>query len=586
MEKEKKEKKLILEKVFFKDTSSYVIWVIAAVLSTVLSKTFLWLLKARIDFSDFPIWLCLAFVSTVMAITGCVLRNNENYYYNTGGNIINKVMIALAVVFSGVLIAGSIGSGPMFQAKNLYNEVAPFVETIGERNASNAFPDLLGKNNDTSNLPLIGDAEAIKKAETEMGKYPALGSQFGLHKEELTSQNINGKLCYVIPLQPSDCFKWNSSEGAPGFFIIDRNSGEVEYIEKAYFSTTSAPFGDNTYRVVNSYLDRMGISGLTTDASPEVDDNKNLHFITTVYHFKGVCGGYRQIDGVVDMNAHTKECSYYPLDKIPSWIDRVVPEDFFVTYLKDYGNYKGGFLNSIFGKKGVQTITEDSESPEIGSEENTYNSSSAADYDVIYIDGICYYYTGWTSVGKEGASNGIMMMNSRDASIRYYPTYGVSEGKAQDVVEGLVADKGYESTYPLLLKVAGEETYFHLMRDKNENLVGYAFCNYKDHTKAAYATSIDEAEAAYIKALGKENDSDSLDESTLAKVKGKISDVRDEVVDGNTIYYVKVEGVNQIFSAYSKVNIDLVFANIGDSIEIEYYESDSSIEAIKKCSIS
>lgn len=170
--------------------------------------------------------------------------------------------------------------------------------------------------------------------------------------------------------------------------------------------------------------------------------------------------------------------------------------NFFVSYLGDYGTYKNGFWNSVFAKKDVQSMTTDSSLPVVD-ETTGKTHENPKTYDVIYIDGVCYYYTGWTSVGKEGASNGVMMMDSRTGDITYYPTYGISEGKAQSVVEGLVSDKGYESTYPLLLKVAGEETYFHLMRDKSDNLVGYAFCSYKDYQKAAYGKSIDEAEAGF-----------------------------------------------------------------------------------------
>lgn len=573
--------KVILKKIFFEEVSSNVIFGVISTIFIALDIWILWFSKIRISFTDWPIYLTIGLTALILAAFGAFLRSQFDC---RNGNVVNKILLAAGILSLLTFFIGVTGSGPLFQSCNLHSEVAAHVqEAKGE-----AFPNLLGKNNDTSNLPLIGDAEAIKRAETEMGKFPALGSQFRLDKDELTSQNMDGKLVYVIPLEPTDMFKWDSKEGAPGFFIVDRNNGKTEFVEKAFFTTTAAPFGDNILRVVNSYLDKEGISGLTTDPSPEVDDEKDLHFITTVYNHKGFCGGYNEVLGVVDVNAHTKETKFYSMKDIPDWVDRVIPENFFVTYLGDYGTYKNGFWNSAFAKKDVQSMTTDSSLPETDEVTGKTHENPKA-YDVVYIDGVCYYYTGWTSVGKEGASNGIMMMDSRTGDITYYPTYGISEGKAQSVVEGLVSDKGYESTYPLLLKVAGEETYFHLMRDKTENLVGYAFCSYKDYTKAAYGTSIDEAEAAYIKSLGKsaESVSTELDKAKAETAKGIIEDIRSEVLDGNTIYYIKVNSVNdKIFSAHSKVNIDLVFAEKGDEIEIEYYASDSSVEAIKSCKIS
>lgn len=568
--------------IFFEEMSSNVIFGIIATILVAIDTWILWFSKIRISLADWPIYLVVGITALILAGVGKILRSEFDACYK--GNLVNKVCLGLGIVSMIILFSGLAGSGPLCQSKNLYSEVAAHVQEV----KGDPFPNLLGKNNDTSNLPLIGDAEAIKRAETEMGKFPALGSQFQLDKNELTSQNMDGQLVYVIPLEPIDMFKWDSKTGAPGFFIVDRNNGETEFVEKPFFTTTAAPFGDNVLRVTNSFLDKEGISGYTTDPSPEVDDKKELHFITTVYTHKGFCGGYNEVLGVVDVNAHTKEANFYSRDDIPEWVDRVIPEAFFVSYLGDYGAYKNGFWNSLFAKKDVQAMTSDSSIPQIDTDTGKVHELSCA-YDVIYIDGVCYYFTGWTSVGKEGSSNGVMMMNSKTGDITYYPTYGISEGKAQSVVEGLVSDKGYESTYPLLLKVAGEETYFHLMRDKSENLVGYAFCSYKDYTKAAYGTSIDEAEAAYIKTLGKSAESVSaeIDKSKAETVKGTIEDIRSEVLDGNTIYYIKVDSVNdKIFSAHSKVDIDLVFAEKGDEIEIEYYASDSSVEAIKSCKIS
>lgn len=34
-----------------------------------------------------------------------------------------------------------------------------------------------------------------------MGKKPSLSSQFEIKEESVTSQSINGELCYVIPIE-------------------------------------------------------------------------------------------------------------------------------------------------------------------------------------------------------------------------------------------------------------------------------------------------------------------------------------------------------------------------------------------------
>ena len=478
-------------------------------------------------------------------------------------NVLTKILKWVTIIFSVITLLGGIIYSPLMKSKSYYAKVEEMVTVVADTEETSAFPNLLGENNDTSNIPLIGVPEAIKKAETEMGRFPALGSQFELKTEDMTSQSIDGELCYVIPLQPKSWIKW-SDDGNQGYFIIDRNNGNTTFVEDSLVTTTRAPFGDSTQRIINSYLNDIGVSGWVTDISPEVDDEGNFHYIGTVYTIHGI-GGYKTVKGVVEVDAWAKTCNYYSIDEIPEYVDRVYPESFFNDYLSYYGNYKDGFWNSVLGQKGVQEQTEGS--------------------DVIYIDGVCYYYTGWTSAGKGESSNGIMMMNSRTGEITYYKTYGISEEKAQGIAEGLVQEKEYTASYPLLLQVGGKETYFMLMRDKNENLVGYAFVSYKDYSKAAVSTSLLEAQANYVKALASGNSANALDETNVAVTKGTVSAITSEVLEGTTIYYVKVEDSDTIYQLFSNLDINIVFTTVGDEIEIEYYDSGSNLETAISCKV-
>ena len=557
----------------FLSAKRWIIWAVALVLVVLAEMGLFWLAKTRMYFHSAGVLFLLTIGVGIMTIVTCVLHAFENddlryehkwddkKHLGEQKSILAIVSIVLVIILAAGSILGPWFSSSMFNARAFYNTVKENVTVITDNEEISAFPNLLGEKNDTSNLPLIGIPEAIKKAETEMGRYPALGSQFELIEEDMTSQSINGELCYVIPLQPKSIFKW-SEEGNHGYFIIDRNNGKTTFVETSLHATTEAPFGDNAKRIINNYLNDMGIEGLVTDISPEVDDENNFHYVATVYTVKGI-SGFRTVKGIVELDAVTRECKFYNLDEIPEYVDRVYPESFFEDYVKYYGAFKNGFWNTLFGQKEVLEAT--------------------ADMDVIYIDGICYYYTGFTSTGKGESSNGIMMMNSRTGEIEYHITYGIAENKAQGIAEGLVQEKGYIASYPLLIKVAGEETYFMLMRDANENLVGYSFVNYKDYTKAAVATTLIEAQSKYIKSLANSNNSSVLDESMTATVKGTITAITSEVVDGTTIYYVKVEGSNIIFQLYSKLNLEIVFAEVGDTIEIGYYDSGNSVESAISC---
>lgn len=462
----------------------------------------------------------------------------------------------ICYIVSAILVAGVwIFSMDGFHAKERYAYVAQFVTIIEDIDENSAFPNLLGENNDTSNLPLLGLPEAIRRAETEMGKRPALGSQFEIVEDEITSQNINNSLMYVVPLEPTWFWKWGS-EGNHGYFIIDRNNSETEFKEKSLSTTPKAPFGDNAKRIIYNYLQVNHIPGRVTEISPEVDDNGDFFFVATIYVTDGI-EGLDRVTGVVELNPFNQQCKYYKLGEIPDYIDRVFPEWIFTEYVKYYGEYKGGWVNSWGSQEGVQVATDG--------------------YDTIYIDGDCYYYTGLTSAGKDASSNGIIMMNCSTGEMEYHITYGISEVRAMEVAEGRVQEKEYKASYPLLLMVSGQETYFMLMRDKSNNLVGYAFVNYKDYTKAAVGDSLLTTQADYIKACTDISTADLLNNSNLKQDSGIIFQIANEVVDGNTMYYVRLTPNGKIFAFRSTVEPEIVFAEEGDKITIRYIDTNTNI---------
>lgn len=449
----------------------------------------------------------------------------------------------------------SVKNSSLVTSKDRYNEVSNMVEIIKGDESSDAFPNLLGKNNDTSNLPLIGVSEAIKLCETEMGKKPSLSSQFEIKEESVTSQSINGELCYVVPIEPIAFWKWDKNVGNYGYFIVDRNNKKTTFVENSLMTTEYAPFNSSASRIIYAFMKGENIKGLIIDISPEVDDDGNFHYIATVYTKK--LGGMKHVKGVVDLDAIKKTCKFYKLDEIPKFVDRVYPEEFFKEYVKYYGEYSMGFWNAQFAQKNVQVLTDD--------------------MDVIYIDGVCYYYSGLMSTKNKNSTSAIVMMNSRTGKITIYNTSGISEKRAMELAEGKVQEKEYTASYPILLKVGNEETYFLLMRDKNENLVGYAFVNYHDASFVSVNENLLLAQNEYIKACSTSNNSNSLENETITNKNGKISAITSEVLDGTTIYYIRLEGSNQIYSVHSSVYPEIVFATIGDSLNISYVKTESTI---------
>lgn len=531
--------------------------IITSVIVILLMIWICYLCKTRFYINNMLIWLLITI--SIFSI-GCVgyLIESSSYQLDYEETIITKLSLWIGGVGLAIVLLIGLFTSTMFSSKSRYQFANNLVTVIESTEDSSGFPNLLGDNNDTSNLPLIGIPEAIKKAETEMGKIPALGSQFELIESGVTTQNIKGEISYVIPLEPKSFYRWDNN-GNRGYFTVDRNNGNTQFVETSLFTTEKAPFSNNAKRIANNCLNMYGVSGLVTDISPEVDDEGNFHYVATVYE-KTALAGLKTVKGIVEIDAVSTKSVYYSIDEIPEYVDRVYPESFFEDYISYYGRYKKGFWNFIFGQKEVLEQT--------------------SDMDVIYIDGVCYYYTGITTAGKGESSNGIMMMDSRTGKMTLYRTYGISESKAQGVAEGKVQEKAYKASYPLPLNVAGEETFFSLMRDSNNNICGYAFVNYKDYTKSAVGENLITTQASYIKSCKTSTNANTLDNNSLTTKSGTISEITSEVISGTSIYYVRLNGSDQIYSLYSELNPKILFAKNSDKISVSFIEAESDIIAI------
>ena len=91
------------------------------------------------------------------------------------------------------------------------------------------------------------------------------------------------------------------------------------------------------------------------------------------------------------MNAQTGESEYYPLDKVPTWIDQVFDSYMVEQQLVYNGKYRSGFFNSIFGQRGVLQPTDG--------------------YNYLALNDDVYMYTGMTSVTSDESNVGFVLVN-------------------------------------------------------------------------------------------------------------------------------------------------------------------------------
>ena len=105
-----------------------------------------------------------------------------------------------------------------------------------------------------------------------------------------------------------------------------------------------------------------------------------------------------------------------------------------------------------------------------------------------------WVYTGITSVGQDKSNVGFVLMNQRTMETRYYVISGAEENSAMSSAEGKVQHLGYKATFPLLINVGGQPTYFMALKDSSGLVKSYAMLNIEKYQTVAIGDSVNECE--------------------------------------------------------------------------------------------
>ncbi|TCX48915.1 CvpA family protein [Dehalobacter sp. 14DCB1] len=444
-----------------------------------------------------------------------------------------------------VLIVGNIASSVVLQAR-AYSKLLP-VET------GNFAEEV--KQISYDQIPMLDRTSAQRLGDRKLGKLADMVSQFEV-VNDYVQMNYKNQPVRVATLAYADIFKWfgNRAEGIPAYIIIDMvtQSVEVVRLEDGIKFTNAEHFSRN----INRHLRFNYPTYMFATPHLEIDDNKHPYWICPkIEKTIGLFGG-TDINGAVLVDAVTGECTYY--QDVPNWVDQVYSAELIISQYDFHGRYSGGFINSLFGQKGV-TVTTDG-------------------YNYIAQNDDVYVYTGITSVTGDQSNIGFILVNQRTKDARYYACAGAEEFSAMNSAQGVVQHLSYVATFPLLLNIADHPTYFVALKDNAGLVKMYAMVNVQQYNIVATGTSVAECETNYVRMLGQNG---LIKEVPILKsgVEGIVKDIRIAVINGTSVYYLLLDS-NEIYYAVSAVESEsVVLVNIGDRVSIQAPEAtgDSAI---------
>lgn len=476
-----------------------------------------------------------------LTITGVFVICTLGY----GFFIRNKKYMITAFAVAAVYVAVAIVCSPVANYKAHRN----LIGNIEEVDFSSEIKYI-----DLNQLPTIDKELAGKLADKKLGEIASLGSQVTVG--ELHLQSINGELYYVAPLEHSSFLKWlTNREGTEGYIKVSAtNQNDVELVTELNGEPVNIKYLDSAYLFSDlrlaSYL--RDLKAGHTDYTFELDDTGRPYWVVTRYD-NAIGISEAKAIGVLVMDAQTGQAEVYDIENAPKWIDRIQPKSFMNRYINKWGELVHGVFN--FTDKDKLTTT--------------------SGMNIIYNDDLCYYYTGITSVGSDESLVGFTLTNTRTGETKLYKTSGATENASMKSAEGKVQQYGYTATFPYLINIQNEPTYFMTLKDSNGLVKQYAMVNVKNYNTVGVGDTLQGTLNKYLEGLT--NTSISLEGGNKQEViTGEVERIGVVIKDGTSIYDMKLKDNDNIFQVSTETARDAALTTVGDSVEMNFIKVGSS----------
>lgn len=561
---------------------------ISAVLSIIAGGIVYYMMLPALNFKDVNMYIfIMVLIVLFMVFFALACKANKKIERREYIKKKSKVPVIIVAALVVVMAVGWLCGATIFRASS-YNKLLP----VTTSEFSTDFEKL-----SVDSVPRVDESRALTLADQQLGSLSEYKSQYVV-SNTTTMINYNNRPVRVAYLEYADVFKWfnNTKEGVPAYMIIDLISQKVTVVNCVeqfgsciQYSPTEL-FNEKLIRHIRFQYP----TELLDTPNFEISDDGHPYWITPVLDKTiGLFGG-TDVKGAIITDALSGESVYYDIEQVRSdeslqWIDVVYSANLLVQQYDYYGKFQNGFWNSIIFQNDVSQASQG-------------NGYIAMDDDV-------WIYTGVTSSESDASNFGFILSNQRTKETRYYENGGAIETAAQQSAEDAVQNYQYAATFPILLDIEGQPTYFMSLYGSSNTVKGYALVNLADKTivgtgivdeMKSDAKALNAAVENYIQALKDKNiigtdinvdeylvdetdeDAGGTAQETPAEngntaapsapaadgsqVTGEVTSILTSVNNGNTYYYLQINGTYYYISVADCMDVLLV--QTGDTVTV------------------
>lgn len=561
---------------------------ISAVLTIIAGGIVYYMMLPALNFKDVNMYIfIMVLIVLFMVFFALACKANKKIERREYIKKKSKVPVIIVAALVVVMAIGWLCGATIFRSSS-YNKLMP----VTTSEFSTDFEKL-----SVDSVPRVDESRALTLADQQLGSLSEYKSQYVV-SNTTTMINYNNRPVRVAYLEYADVFKWfnNTKEGVPAYMIIDLISQKVTVVNCVeqfgsciQYSPTEL-FNEKLIRHIRFQYP----TELLDTPNFEISDDGHPYWITPVLDKTiGLFGG-TDVKGAIITDALSGESVYYDIEQVRSdeslqWIDVVYSANLLVQQYDYYGKFQNGFWNSIIFQNDVSQASQG-------------NGYIAMDDDV-------WIYTGVTSSESDASNFGFILSNQRTKETRYYENGGAIETAAQQSAEDAVQNYQYAATFPILLDIEGQPTYFMSLYGSSNTVKGYALVNLADKTivgtgivdeMKSDAKALNAAVENYIQALKDKNiigtdinvdeylvdetdeDAGGTTQETPAEngntaapsapaadgsqVTGEVTSILTSVNNGNTYYYLQINGTYYYISVADCMDVLLV--QTGDTVTV------------------
>jgi len=410
---------------------------------------------------------------------------------------------------------------------------------------------------DPAHVRLVPPELAFYLATKQLGEAQgAVGSQFEVIETEMTLQMVKNELWYVAPLEYRGYAAWTSAQGSPGYVmvhgedpkrqVIVHTGEQFKYMPSAWFSEML-----DRYIWTAGYYDK-GLSDYTF----ELDDDLKPFWTVTIFRPTIMWWG-RKATGVLVVDPVTGQSNFHPLGNVPTWIDRVIPNEMVKSWIKYNGLFSKSWWNSVWAHENVIMP----ENPSI-----VYGS-----------DGQPLWTTCVTSSnGNDKSMVGVYYTSAHTGKTVRYHAIGGTEEAVLELVNNKVAYRKLHGSSPVLYNIYGVMTSIVPILGESHTFQGVAFVDVAN-MQVAVGDTLDDTFTEYQKIITTSAQSIAPEAQNAAKT---FSGTVDRVKGEAKTYFIHIKDVPRIFRAAESLSPKLVLTQIGDEVVLRFIESNEDVITI------